>query len=150
MEMRRESQGETQRRTGPDGQDQSPHLCNIPGIGLTSPFCWQRRCLFSRRTGGWGETSQPLSMEGQSCQNLTWVSFQFLNKRTCALWGLFLPKGWVRVMGLSCTLLGNGVPMTISLPWSWPWPRRNTHVADAGASNPDAHSFFGGVRRGDG
>lgn len=101
---------------------------------------------FSRRTGGCGEASQPLSMEGHSCQNLTWITFQFLNKRTSALWGLFLPKGWVRVTGLHCSLLEHGVPMTISLPWSWPWPGRKPSVDDAAASNSDAHSFLGGVR----
>lgn len=144
-EKRKRRKGETQKRAR--WADQSPQLSNIPGTGLTSSLCWQRCCLpFRGELGGVGKPARPCQWKDTSCQNLTWITFQFLNKRTSALWGLFLPKGWVRVTDLRCSLWEHGVPMTISLPWSWPWPGRNPYVDDAAAFNSDAHSFFGGVR----
>lgn len=74
----------------------APDLCSPPGIGVIQS-CWQRCCLFPEL----GQNQPALLVGGQSCHKKIGISFCFPNDRISTLWGLFLLKGWVRLVGFS-------------------------------------------------
>lgn len=81
--------GEPGRTTGdrPEEPGQPPALHNLPGIGLTQSFCWQRGYpLFPEEL----RRNPPALVGGRTeLPQATWISFCFLGNGTSALGGLF-------------------------------------------------------------